>query len=216
MIDSLIGQLSDQGISVCWYEHISQRNTRLKEAAYLTICDAWLHQMVLKHPTVGPWVRRAVQLGLSLKYPVSAEANKDAPVVLQKAAHALHEFICKHGLSQVFLVAHSAGAITASMLASMPKTPHAHAIQKVVCFGYPFKFPDRDEEPYRTAHLAHVATPFLIVQGDEDRYGSAEAAHRYTLASSIQVVSVQSGHDYDYACKQTLDQIRTFLDLPAR
>ncbi len=70
------------------------------------------------------------------------------------------------------------------------------AVSRLVCFGYPFKHPERADEPYRTAHLPSVAKPFLIIQGDQDEYGTADDARRHPLSPSTTVVGVSTGHDY--------------------
>jgi predicted alpha/beta-hydrolase family hydrolase len=111
----------------------------------------------------------------------------------------------------VFIVAHSAGGIISSLSESDAK------ILKMVCFGYPFKHPNKGKEPERTAHLRKVNRPFLIVQGDSDCYGAKEHAERYELSSSIEILDVTSDHNYsdlsegDY--RRCLDRISDFFGL---
>jgi len=68
----------------------------------------------------------------------------------------------------------------------------AHAL---VCLGYPFHAPGRPEKP-RTAHLAALRTPALIVQGTRDPFGTREDVAGYDLAPGIRFEWLEgSGHD---------------------
>ena len=208
MIDALIDHLVDCGVAVCWYEHRWQRHARLKEAAYYRICDAWLHALVLAHPRIGAWSRRAVQCWLRLRYGAAEKVAEQSPeAVHAAAATCLSDFINKHDLRQVFLVAHSAGGITAALVQAQTR------VQKTVCFGYPFKHPDRDVEPYRTRPLRNIVTPYLIVQGEADRYGSPAAFPQYAASPAVELLSIQSDHDYQYACPATLSRVLSFLGI---
>lgn len=57
----------------------------------------------------------------------------------------------------------------------------------LVCLGYPFHPPGRPER-LRTAHLAALATPALIVQGERDAFGGRTEVATYALAPSIRVL----------------------------
>ncbi|WEK11537.1 MAG: dienelactone hydrolase family protein [Candidatus Pseudomonas colombiensis] len=56
----------------------------------------------------------------------------------------------------------------------------------LVCLGYPFYAVGKPEKP-RVAHLAELATPTLIVQGERDALGNREAVQAYSLAPSIEL-----------------------------
>lgn len=56
----------------------------------------------------------------------------------------------------------------------------------VVVFGYPFH-PPRKPEQLRTAHLATLRTPTLILQGERDPFGTREEVAGYTLSPAITV-----------------------------
>lgn len=92
---------------------------------------------------------------------------------------------------RVYLFAHSAGGIVSSWL------DHEPNVVSLVCFGYPFRHPQRRDEYFRTAHLQGVCKPFLIIQGDRDDYGTAERAKQYALSGKISVVSIKADHNYD-------------------
>jgi pimeloyl-ACP methyl ester carboxylesterase len=91
----------------------------------------------------------------------------------------------------IFILSHSAGGITASRLANEDN------LRGMICFGYPFKHPDKDEEPYRTTELKNIEKPFLIVQGHQDEYGGADVQSQYELSQNIEFEFVQANHEYE-------------------
>lgn len=68
-------------------------------------------------------------------------------------------------------------------------------VRGLACLSYPFHAPGRPEKP-RTAHLAALTTPTLIVQGTRDPFGKPEEVTGYALASSIDVRWLEDG-DHD-------------------
>lgn len=62
----------------------------------------------------------------------------------------------------------------------------------LVCLGYPFHPPGRPERT-RTAHLATLATPTLIVQGTRDPFGGPDDVSGYELAPSIELTWIADG-----------------------
>ena len=65
----------------------------------------------------------------------------------------------------------------------------------LVCLGYPFHPPAKPETT-RTEHLAGLATPTLIVQGERDRFGTPAEVDGYVLSESIDVHWMPDG-DHD-------------------
>jgi predicted alpha/beta-hydrolase family hydrolase len=55
----------------------------------------------------------------------------------------------------------------------------------LVCLGYPFH-PTGKPDQLRTAHLAALATPTLIVQGERDSFGNRKEVAGYELSPAIQ------------------------------
>lgn len=65
----------------------------------------------------------------------------------------------------------------------------------LVCLGYPFHPPGKPER-LRTAHLEHLATPALIVQGANDPFGTRADAAAYALSPAIHIDWLEGGnHD---------------------
>jgi hypothetical protein len=68
-------------------------------------------------------------------------------------------------------------------------------IAGLVCLGYPFHPPGKPERP-RTAHLADLTCPTLIVQGERDPFGTRAETGTYPLAPAIQFHWADDG-DHD-------------------
>ena len=71
----------------------------------------------------------------------------------------------------------------------------ASGLRGLVCLGYPFHPAGRPEQP-RTAHLADLATPALICQGERDPMGTATDVAGYALSPSITLSWAPDG-DHD-------------------
>ena len=75
-------------------------------------------------------------------------------------------------------------------------------VRGLICFGYPFHPPGKPEQ-VRTAHLADLRTPTLILQGTRDPFGTREDVAGYTLSKSIRVEWIERG---DHSLKGGLAQ----------
>jgi len=62
----------------------------------------------------------------------------------------------------------------------------------LVCLGYPFHPPGQPEK-LRVAHLEHLQTPALIIQGTRDPFGTREDVAGYTLSPSIKFLWLEDG-----------------------
>ena len=61
-----------------------------------------------------------------------------------------------------------------------------------VCLGYPFH-PLGKQQQVRTQHLAAMASPCLIVQGERDAMGRREEVEAYPLSDSVRVDWIPDG-----------------------
>ena len=68
-------------------------------------------------------------------------------------------------------------------------------VRGLVCLGSPFHPPGRPEK-LRTAHLAQLATPALMLQGTRDPFGMPAEVEGYALSASIRLVWIEDG-DHD-------------------
>jgi len=83
----------------------------------------------------------------------------------------------------------SMGGRVASMVAD---GRHAAGL---LCLGYPFHPVDKPTQ-LRTAHLADLKTPTLIVQGTRDPFGTREEVAGYKLSTAIEILWLEDG-DHD-------------------
>ena len=86
----------------------------------------------------------------------------------------------------------------------------------LICLGYPFH-PAGKPERLRTEHLATLATPTLIVQGERDALGSREEVAGYALAPAIEVQWIATAdHDLKPLKRSGLSQTEVLADTAAR
>jgi predicted alpha/beta-hydrolase family hydrolase len=95
--------------------------------------------------------------------------------------------------TRIFIGGKSMGGRVASLVADKLHTENR--IAGLVCLGYPFHPPAKPEQ-LRTAHLAALACPALIVQGTRDPFGGEDEVAGYELAPSIRVAWIGDG-DHD-------------------
>lgn len=105
-----------------------------------------------------------------------ARRGPDRMPVLQQAMRE----VARAQPGAVALLGKSMGGRVATMLAD------ELGARCVVVFGYPFHPP---EEPgkLRTAHLAALRTPTLILQGERDEFGTRDEVAGYALSPAIAV-----------------------------
>ena len=84
----------------------------------------------------------------------------------------------------------SMGGRVASMVAD--KLHAGGKIAGLLCLGYPFH-PVGKPDQLRTAHLADLRTPTLIVQGTRDPLGTREEVEAYALSNLIDLFWLEDG-----------------------
>jgi len=105
------------------------------------------------------------------------------PVLLQ----AWRDVVAEHGGGEAVAIGgKSLGGRMASMVADELR------VRALVCFGYPFHPPGKPEKP-RTAHLAALRTPALIIQGERDPFGTPADVAGYALSPSIEIAWIAGG-----------------------
>lgn len=101
----------------------------------------------------------------------------------------------------ITILSHSVGGRVAACLA------HQAHIKRIICFGYPFKHPEEPEDKERTEVLESIRTPFLIIQGHFDEYGGTNARGRYQLSTSVEIINVESNHEYEHLSNADWDRV---------
>src|SRR5262249_6968518 len=117
-----------------------------------------------------PYMRRRRESG-------ARGAPDPAPVLLQSWRNTIEQL---GGAAQLVIGGKSLGGRIASMVAD------ESAVKGLVCLGYPFH-PHGREVGNRTAHLEHLRTPTLILQGTRDNFGGREEVQRYKLSPEIRI-----------------------------
>jgi predicted alpha/beta-hydrolase family hydrolase len=110
-------------------------------------------------------------------------AGPDRLPVLMDAWRAV---IAEHRGGRLVVGGKSMGGRIASMIADEAE------VDGLVCLGYPFH-PPGNPEKLRTAHLAELRTPALIVQGTRDPFGRPEEVEGYALSSVIRLIWLEDG-----------------------
>lgn len=92
---------------------------------------------------------------------------------------------------EVIILSRSAGGRYSSLIADKLNIKH------LICISYPFKHPDKEDEPERYLHLEKIQTPMLIIQGDKDEYGGLDVKDKYSLSPNIELVFVKAQHNFN-------------------
>jgi len=89
-------------------------------------------------------------------------------------------------------------------------------IAGLLCLGYPFHPPEKPQQ-LRTAHLAGLQTPTLIVQGTRDPFGTPDEVAGYALSPAIELLWLEDG-DHDLKPRKKVsglsaaDHLKTLAD----
>lgn len=94
----------------------------------------------------------------------------------------------------------SMGGRVASMVAA--NLHKAGMATGLLCLGYPFHPPGKPDS-LRTAHLADLGVPTLIVQGSRDPLGNRDEVAGYRLSPSIEVMWLEDG-DHDFRPRKSV------------
>lgn len=121
----------------------------------------------------------------------------DREPVLREAWHAA--IAALGGGGRLVIGGKSMGGRMASLIADEA------GVRGLVCLGYPFH-PPGNPGRLRTAHLAGLRTPALIVQGTRDALGTREEVEGYDLSPAIRIVWMEDG---DHSFKPRVASGRT-------
>jgi predicted alpha/beta-hydrolase family hydrolase len=108
----------------------------------------------------------------------------DRPAVLEATWHEAIEAVGHP--ERLIIGGRSMGGRIASMIADDA------GVRGLVCLGYPFH-PLGKPGRTRTAHLATLRTPALIVQGERDAMGDRVEVAGYALSPTIEIVWLPDG-----------------------
>ncbi len=129
------------------------------------------------------------------EFPYMAAARRDgrkqppdrAPLLLEAWRRVIAELgDGKAGAGGLAIGGKSLGGRMASLV-----TDEA-GVGALICLGYPFHPPGKPEK-LRTEHLAELATPTLIVQGERDPFGTREEVAAYRLSPAVRIAWCPDG-----------------------
>ncbi len=193
-LQELLNRLVLDGYLLVWAKSRNQFISELLTDKSLGALD-WLNSVFGKAESRAKvWIRRILKGFILIGYPSKWDYFIDwlrgtQPVDQTEIYVKLMRLLGSN--KSIFILSHSAGGITASCLANEDN------LRGMICFGYPFKHPDKDEESYRTTELKNIGKSFLIVQGYQDEYGGANVRDRYELSQNIEFEFVQANHEYE-------------------
>ena len=107
--------------------------------------------------------------------------------------HEVIQLVKTSSDSPLFIGGKSMGGRMATLWSA--EASEAFAIKGVVCLGYPFYAPGKQDRP-RIEHLSSVSVPHLVVQGERDRMGDYATVSGYTLSENIEITWLADG-DHD-------------------
>lgn len=104
--------------------------------------------------------------------------------------------------NRLYVGGKSMGGRMASHLAADEASVAASGLRGLVCLGYPLHPPGKPHQ-LRTAHLAHLRIPTLVVQGTRDTFGSPDELRPYLADVSVPVTLHEVvGGDHSFAVRK--------------
>ncbi len=197
-LQRLTSCFNSSGSTVIWYESRSTSTAKLLDSACKKYNYLIEKSVFFRYSLLQKILKAGVRIAVLLAHPdrwdhflhIFLELFREEPISAQ--AKDLRRFIQRMGVGKpISILSHSSGGRISSLIQDEA------AIDKIVCFGYPFKHPDMPPEPLRTQHLAAMTKPLLIIQGKRDQYGGMDALERYSFAPGTQMTFVDTDHDYD-------------------
>ena len=122
----------------------------------------------------------------------------------------------------IFIGGKSMGGRVAATLASDKTMIMSHAIQGVICLGYPFH-PIKKPEKLRLVPLQTTQLPVLILQGQRDALGNEAEINEYEISSLCDVhifadgdhdlkPRIKSGYNLQQHQSTAINKMRNFID----
>ncbi|MFN6132257.1 MAG: alpha/beta family hydrolase [Synechococcaceae cyanobacterium] len=125
--------------------------------------------------------------------------RRGAPDRLPKLLESFQAEIARApGLGPLFIGGKSLGGRVARLVlseldnTSTPAFPGGARVRGGVCLGYPFHPPGKPDQ-LRTAHLASLRSPLLILQGERDSFGKRSEVEGYVLSERVELGWIPGG-----------------------
>ena len=182
LMESLRHDLGDLGYDILFYRTEKESIERMLDPDGSLAKKSWLVRKVLK----------SLRL---LKHPTKWHYffTFRSPESISGRVSRLRSYVQTLGKDKnIVILSRSAGGRISSLIADDPRL----GIRKLICLGYPFRHPEKSDEPERYQHLPQLKTPLLIVQGSRDSYGGIEMAGKYALSPTSRIEYVDTDHDF--------------------
>ncbi|MEZ8745519.1 alpha/beta fold hydrolase [Vibrio sp. 10N.261.49.A5] len=114
------------------------------------------------------------------------DGKRRPPDRAPKLLEAYQEIIGQVDVDKLVIGGKSMGGRMASHLSEVDK------VAAMACLGFPFHPPGKPEK-YKGEHLAELAKPCLILQGERDTFGKLEEFADFDLSDSIRVEFIPDG-----------------------
>ncbi|WP_333918444.1 alpha/beta fold hydrolase [Vibrio crassostreae] len=114
------------------------------------------------------------------------DGKRRPPDRAPKLLEAYQEIIEQCDADKLVIGGKSMGGRMASHLSELDK------VAAMACLGFPFHPPGKPEK-YKGEHLAELAKPCLILQGERDTFGKREEFADFNLSDSIRVEFIPDG-----------------------
>ncbi|CDU00997.1 putative Alpha/beta hydrolase [Vibrio coralliirubri] len=114
------------------------------------------------------------------------DGKRRPPDRAPKLLEAYQEIIEQVDADKLVIGGKSMGGRMASHLSEVDK------VAAMACLGFPFHPPGKPEK-YKGEHLAELAKPSLILQGERDTFGKREEFADFDLSDSIRVEFIPDG-----------------------
>ncbi|WP_135444164.1 alpha/beta fold hydrolase [Vibrio tasmaniensis] len=114
------------------------------------------------------------------------DGKRRPPDRAPKLLEAYQEIIGQVDADKLVIGGKSMGGRMASHLSEVDK------VAAMACLGFPFHPPGKPER-YKGEHLAELAKPCLILQGERDTFGKREEFADFDLSDSIRVEFIPDG-----------------------
>ncbi len=114
------------------------------------------------------------------------DGKRRPPDRAPKLLEAYQEIIEQVDADKLVIGGKSMGGRMASHLSKVDK------VAAMACLGFPFHPPGKPEK-YKGEHLAELAKPCLILQGERDTFGKREEFADFDLSDSIRVEFIPDG-----------------------
>lgn len=129
---------------------------------------------------------RVIRFNFPYMIKQAEDGKRRPPDRAPKLLEAYQEIIDQVDADKLVIGGKSMGGRMASHLSELDK------VAAMACLGFPFHPPGKPEK-YKGEHLAELAKPCLILQGERDTFGKREEFADFDLSDSIRVEFIPDG-----------------------